>query len=489
MAQYKRFAFDVGLTFFASSTSILLGFGVSVLLGRALGANDLGLYKMVSTIYGLAFLGSSLGIPATIIKFVSEDKENRKRIDCFVSSAIVTSAILSLVFVIGLYCVSGLLESVFALEGLGRLLRLISPVFPFALLGGTLLGLLNGLREMKKFALAVLLQGVLMLTISVTMILAGQGLDGVVIAIIISTAGSFSYLCFACREYFSITLHRYAETTGRIVKFGSQVFSANIVNMINYQGGLMLVGFFLTAAHVGYYGVAVGLGQFFWLFPQAVQRITYPAISEHWKKQDLEIIRKIVDKTTKYAAFVLLPAGLMVGLFAAHIIEFIFGNEFGDATLPLRIILIGTVVNGVMQRPIGSMLFSIGAPNLNLRIFAGAAAVNIALNVMLIPVFGIAGAAIAGSASLLMITALVLLFINKVTTIRLNWHWFGSLALMTLPCLFSIAALSILNLEIIGILPIGILALAIWCRLFENEDRIRITGLVRTGIQRMISRR
>jgi len=54
MQPHKKFAFDVGITFLASVVTLPLGFIITVLLGRYLGAGDLGLglYQMVSTIYG-----------------------------------------------------------------------------------------------------------------------------------------------------------------------------------------------------------------------------------------------------------------------------------------------------------------------------------------------------------------------------------------------------------------------------------------------------
>ena len=52
----KKFAFDVGITLLASVVTLPLGFVITVLLGRYLGAGDLGLYRMASAIYGIAML-------------------------------------------------------------------------------------------------------------------------------------------------------------------------------------------------------------------------------------------------------------------------------------------------------------------------------------------------------------------------------------------------------------------------------------------------
>jgi O-antigen/teichoic acid export membrane protein len=64
----KKFAFDVGITFFASVVTLPLGFVITIALGRYLGAGDLGLYRMTSTIYGIAMLVAAIGIPAVILQ-------------------------------------------------------------------------------------------------------------------------------------------------------------------------------------------------------------------------------------------------------------------------------------------------------------------------------------------------------------------------------------------------------------------------------------
>ena len=68
MQPHKKFAFDVGITFIASAVTLPLGFVITVVLGRYLGAGDSGLFRMASTIYGIAMLVAALGIPAAMIK-------------------------------------------------------------------------------------------------------------------------------------------------------------------------------------------------------------------------------------------------------------------------------------------------------------------------------------------------------------------------------------------------------------------------------------
>ena len=81
MQESTKFAYDVGITFFASVINLFIGFLIIVLLGRYLGAGDLGLYRRTSTIYGMAMLVAALGIPAAMIKYVAEFKDDKNKYD------------------------------------------------------------------------------------------------------------------------------------------------------------------------------------------------------------------------------------------------------------------------------------------------------------------------------------------------------------------------------------------------------------------------
>ena len=85
----QKFAFDVGITFFASVVTLSLGFVITVLLGRYLGAGDLGLYRMASTIYGIAMLIVAIDILSAMIKYVAEFKDDRTKFNQIVSSGVI----------------------------------------------------------------------------------------------------------------------------------------------------------------------------------------------------------------------------------------------------------------------------------------------------------------------------------------------------------------------------------------------------------------
>ena len=430
MQESKKFAFDVCITFFASVVTLPLGFVIIILLGRYLGAGDLGLYRMTLTIYGVAMLVAAIGIPEAMVKYVAEFKEDRNKLNQIASSGVITSLFLGIGLIAVFYFSSDVFAEIFNMPRLSGLIKILSPVFPFALMNVVLLGLLNGLREMKKHAAAIIVQSVLMVIVTVSLIYYGFGVAGAVIGVVLSSVGSCLFLILVTKNHFEITFGEYIPTTKKMLKFGVQVFGAMGMNMINYQADIILIGYFLTATDVGYYAVAVGLSRFFWIIPQSIHSITYPATSEYWAKNNHSALNKVINKSMKYTTCILLLFGLGIGFFAKEIITTIFGNEFICAVLPLQILIIGTVIFGI-YKSIGGVLASIERVDLSLKITGLGALVNIILNISLIQVFGILGAAIATITSFSFVSILLLYFICKLIQVKIDTRWYAKIFALT----------------------------------------------------------
>jgi len=479
MQEFKKFAFDVGITLFASIITISLGFVIILILGRYLGAGDLGLYRMTFTIYGIALLIAGIGIQATMIKYVAEYKKDRNKFNQIVSSGVITSLFFGIGFIALFHFSSGSFADIFNMPRLSHLIKILSLAFPFALVGGVLLGLLNGLREMKKYATAVIIQSVSMTIITLALVYYGFGVASAVIGVVFASVVYCLFLIYVTRNYFEITFSNYIQTTKRILKFSSQIFGANAINMINYQADIVLIGYFLTFTDVGYYTVAVGLSKFLWIFPQAIQTIAYPTTSEYWAKNNHSTLQTMVNKSMKYTACILLPLGLGVGFFATGIVTMIFGKAFFYSVLPLQILIVGTVIFGIAFKSIGGALPGANRPDLSLKTTCAGAIINIILNVSLIPYFGIVGAAIATAASLITMAFIFVGLTIKTLLVNVDTKWFAQITGITLIAIFSfVVGNGFVNIYILGFSILIVFIILIFGFFLTNEDRPLLKSLI-----------
>lgn len=473
MESRKKFAFDVSITFIASAITMFAGFVITILLGRYLGSDDLGIYRLIYTIYGLATLIATIGISSAIIKYIAEYKENKNTLDQFISSVIINSLFLGIGTSIIFYFVSSVFAEIFHEPELSPLLRILSLVFPFVLVKGIFYGLLNGIREMKKYAIVSVFENIFLVIVTITLVYNGFGINGSIIGIVLSSIISCLVLILICKSYFKITFYNYRFITKKILSFGVQILGADVINTINLQADMILVGYFLTANDVGYYSVSVGLSRFFWLIPQALQKITYPTTSEYWAKNNHEAMQKMIDKSMRYTAFILIPVGLGFGFFAKEIIVFIFGEEFISAILPFQILIIGTIAYGLIKT-IGGSLSGIGQADINLKVTAFGALIDVICMIILIPIYGIIGAAIATIISFITVSFLFIYLTLSIMKIKIDLKWYGIILMITI---FTIVIYLLNQNRYITFLLFGCYCIVFFF-LIKKEERKILTSLI-----------
>lgn len=478
MQEAKKFALDVAITLVASAFNMFLAFLISVLLGRYLGAEDLGLYRIIASIYAIALLIAAMGLPSALIKYVAEYKNDQKRLNEIVSSGIITSLLLAAIAVPTLYFLSGTLAYFFHMPRLADLFKILSVVFPFILVDQIFLGMFNGLREMKWYAAYYILQGIVTASTTAVLIYLGFGVTGAVIGMVMAAAVSCMFLSLVSARYFRPVGQNFFETTKRLLTFSAPIVVTNGINTVNYQADTVIIGYYLNATDVGYYGASINLSRLLWTIPQAFQMITYPATSEYWSGNNHAALQKMIDKSMKYSACLLSISGLAFAFFASEIVRLIYGAKFGDSVLPLQILLVGTVIWGVVIS-IGGSVTGAGRPDLGMRLVAISAITNLGLNLLLIPLMGIEGAAIATTVSLVVASLVGIYLTVKIVLVKIDYRWFGKMTLLIASSFLAFHLLSGFGRYIAGATILFIYAISIVVFLLNDSERNQLLNSIR----------
>ncbi|WP_394295989.1 flippase [Methanosarcina acetivorans] len=437
LSEIKKFVSDVGITFVSSALCMFLGFPITVLLGRYLGASDLGLYRMVNTIFGTLMLFATIGIPASVIKYVAEFRDNEEKLREIISASLITSILLGLFSFSFIYINAGIFADLFNMPELTGLLKILAFAFPFSIISNTLLGLLNGLREMTKNACVSIIQSASLLIFTFLLVFK-CGVNGAVIGIVLSSVLTTILLVFI-QQISKLTFSNIYGTIVQIIDFGSKTVLSNAINLINYQADTLMIGYFMTKMDVGVYSVAIMFAKLIWILPDSLQRITFPLISEYHAKKMSDSIKQVVEKCMKYSCLFLIFISTFFIFWGEEVIDLIFGNEFEGSYFPLIILLIGTLFYGI-TKSVGSIFASIGKVSLVYKIPLVSAVLNIILNSMLIPLYGINGAALATTISLLVSVTLMIHFMEKLIDIKIDYFWYLKVLFLSgiIVCLYLI---------------------------------------------------
>ncbi|MCD4740958.1 MAG: flippase [Desulfobacteraceae bacterium] len=407
---------DIQWSFISLAISSLSHLLLRIVLGKDLGASGLGLYTLIFTVYLLSMRFVPFGTGAALTRYIPMNDGNPLQIKEYVSIGLICSFITGSIFCVIIYIFSDTIAiNFFHNPEMTYLLKITAFCIPFIAIEKTVLGAINGFRKMNCFAFLNILQNTSVFIISVVLVVFFKmDVLGAVLGFVIPTIMiGFLSLSFI-KDQLRITLKLFSSTTRKILWFGFySVLSASVSTLMIHVDSL-LIGHFMTKTEVGYYAVAIILIEGVILIPSAIQKVTTPTIAKYYGKNDYENIIKLI-KETMLKTFILtmfLIAFLLI--FSKFLIVFLFTEEFLPAYTPLIILLVGYGIRAPFIS-IGGTLSSIGKVDIAFRVNALSSIINLILNLMLIPVFGIVGAACATSASLVISVAIALYFIKKYT--------------------------------------------------------------------------
>jgi O-antigen/teichoic acid export membrane protein len=130
--------------------------------------------------------------------------------------------------------------------------------------------------------------------------------------------------------------------------------------------------------------------------------VLLPMSAELWARKQKEHLRRGMELLQKYLFVVVTPFALLMLSFPMEIINILFGYRFIGGSIALQILSVGVIFNSLGT--LNTIIFpSIGRPKINVYIITTAAVVNLLSNLILVPIYGIVGAAIATSFSFLII--------------------------------------------------------------------------------------
>lgn len=165
-----------------------------------------------------------------------------------------------------------------------------------------------------------------------------------------------------------------------------------IINL-NYKVDIMMLDYMVPSSDIGIYSVGVNFAELIWQIPSAVGMVIFSKSTTTVKQMDsvqraTSILRLVMP--------VMALAAIFIAILAPIVITVLYGNAFSESGNILRIMLPG-VVFITISKVLHPELAGRGYPLFSLRVFVVTLILNIVLNLMFIPSFGIYGAAVTST--------------------------------------------------------------------------------------------
>jgi len=374
-----------------------LGFGFNILLARKLGAEGAGIYFLAFALMNLAAVLGRFGVDTAMVRFVSVGvaKQNLEAVKGASINAqrIVLAA--SILMALILFSSSSWVSSViFSKPSLEMPIRILSiAVVPFALLS-LYSEMLRGLRRIKDSQLAqmVLVPGiacVCFLLLNETWGMLGAAW-AYVLAVMVAMTISIVIWYRATPQYKNI-VGRFELTT----LMSTSLPLMWVASMLYVNGWIstLILGLFSEGEQIGIFNAAQRTAMLTGIILLSVNSISAPMFAAFHKTGDMKDLERLAVRATRLMTFVSAPI-VFVCLLAPAWVLGIFGTEYRTGADVLRVLAVGQFFN-VATGSVGQLLAMTGHEKILRNIISSSALLNLILCTILIPWYGINGAALA----------------------------------------------------------------------------------------------
>ena len=183
----------------------------------------------------------------------------------------------------------------------------------------------------------------------------------------------------------------------KLLRFGSWVSVSQLISPVLVYLDRMLIASFVSLAAVTLYTVPYEAMTRLRVIPSSLATTLYPAFSELGIDGQEAQLRRLYQGALRCLLILMLPGVLFLLVFGADLLSLWMGSEFAQQTATiLQILALGALTNAIAYVPYNA-LQALGRPDLTGKFHVIELPFYVLLCVVLIPRWGIAGAALAST--------------------------------------------------------------------------------------------
>ena len=381
----------------ARAGRMVLGMASSVIVVRSLGAHDYGVLSLVRNIMMFAVILASGGMAPTLLKFLPTFRveSNTGGAIAVIKKAVRVCLVLWIVLAGAVYAGRGVFERVFPYDGLGVLLAAAVALMVFELFFTLLSRILESIYDTKILSVAILVTHAVYIAGLIVSMSGQWGVMGVIGAAAAGNAAGLLIVRMRVGKRFALeqgSENQVGLTNSRMARFSIPFVAVGLLNLIVWrQSETMFLAHFRTAEETGFFDLAYKLPQMLLEFvPGAVWPLVLAGFSETYAR-NADNIRIAIDRYYRMLFLLCAPICMTGIVLGGRMIPIVYSDAMLPAAIPAQLFF-AIFTFSFLGTPLSMTLYVLEKPHINLIVYLCMAVINVGLDLLLIPKYGVAGA-------------------------------------------------------------------------------------------------
>lgn len=226
---------------------------------------------------------------------------------------------------------------------------------------------------------------------------------------------------YLCQRYFTIFRGRISLPLNRqLLAYGLPLIGYEVLGHVFSYGDRVQINYFLGTEALGYYAAASNLCVYIQtIFVTSMATAVTPMYMDRWESEGREGTEAFLALVMRYYLLFAIPAAIGIAAIGQDLITFLAGEKYAEGHRVIPFIIVGMLIDGTTAMTAAGLQIK-KRTKLMMGIVAFVAVLNLGLNLVLIPRFGIEGAAFATLISFLCYTGTNRYFGRKILTVKID---------------------------------------------------------------------
>jgi len=390
---YKKFTKDVGFVSIARIVGVLKSLIMLPILTKTLGAEFYGIWAQILVTISLLMPLALLQLEFAMTRFLTAE-EDKNKVSKGISSIFVTvmltaSLISFLIFILA----EPFAMAVFGGAGATYFVKISAFLILLTTLDQIILQYFISFRQMKRYSCFAILQTIGEALLIGYLVLSGYGLFGAIISLLLVKVFILIIGLLLVKSEIKITTPS-LSVIKHYLSFSLPLIPFQLSWWLVNSGDRYVIGYFLGASQVGIYSASYSMGYLISFLYAPIGPVLFPAITKLYENNNIHEVKIHLKYALKFFLVLAIPSSFGLTILSKSLLTILTTSEFAEVYLIVPIVAFGTLLY-CMGNLFSDILLLFKMTKIISLVFGSSALVNLVMNIFLVPLMGIIGAAIS----------------------------------------------------------------------------------------------
>ena len=415
MKSYEMLIKGAGISIIGLILSKIISYLTTVIIAKT-GSSILGLLNLGLSIVSFIAMISLLGLSGGVLRYVSYylGKKDKKRIKGVIQGSLKVSLITGIIASILVFIFSSNIAiDIFKKPELVSVLRVFAFMIPLLIATEIFVNIMLSFKKIQyNVIIRDLTERIFRFIIVVLFIYLGFSLSWIALGYVLgSLLTCILFLNLLRRKEFIIFDKKIKPDLDfkELIIYSLPLILVSLLSLLQKWADIFILGFYRSASEIGVYSIAFSTAALLSIVPTALMSLFAPIATSLYASNKKNDIKKINNFVTKWIFTFNLPFLLILIFFSKNLLQLVFGNEYLSGYLALIILGFSYLLLSLTHIYSNNLLIIKKTKLLSILVLISTLS-NIILNILLVPRYGINGAAISTLVATVIFLILVMIY-------------------------------------------------------------------------------